>query len=92
VRARLNVLSELPAEWQACLQRWSDLNAQYRVLDDEPVPDANVEYLLYQTLLGAWPLEPYSAEEYGTFIKRIQAYMMKALHEAKVHTSWINTN
>jgi (1->4)-alpha-D-glucan 1-alpha-D-glucosylmutase len=90
VRARLNVLSELPEEWQACVQRWSDLNAQYRVLDDEPVPDASVEYLLYQTLLGAWPLEPYSAEEYGTFIERIQAYMLKALHEAKVHTSWIN--
>jgi (1->4)-alpha-D-glucan 1-alpha-D-glucosylmutase len=92
VRARLNVLSELPEAWQACLQRWSGLNAPYRVLDDEPIPDANVEYLLYQTLLGAWPLEPYSAEEYGTFIKRIQAYMMKALHEAKVHTSWINPN
>jgi (1->4)-alpha-D-glucan 1-alpha-D-glucosylmutase len=92
VRARLNVLSELPEEWQACLQRWSDLNAQYRVLDDEPVPDASVEYLLYQTLLGAWPLEPYSAGEYGTFVERIQAYMMKALHEAKVYTSWINPN
>ena len=57
--ARLNVLSELPHEWQASLQRWSDLNAQYRRdLDDAPVPDANEEYLFYQTLLGAWPLEP----------------------------------
>jgi (1->4)-alpha-D-glucan 1-alpha-D-glucosylmutase len=92
VRARLNVLSELPGEWQACLQRWSDLNAQHRTLDDEPIPDARVEYLLYQSLLGAWPLDPYSAEEYGTFVERLQAYMMKALHEAKVHTSWVNPN
>jgi (1->4)-alpha-D-glucan 1-alpha-D-glucosylmutase len=93
VRARLNALSELPEEWQACLTRWSDLNAQHRlVLDDEPVPDANEECLLYQTLLGAWPLEPYTAEEYAAFVERIQAYMLKALHEAKVHTSWMNPN
>lgn len=91
VRARLNVLSELPGEWQACLQRWSNCHAPYRhTLDEEPVPDANEEYLLYQTLLGAWPLEPYTAAEYATFVERIQAYMLKALHEAKVHTSWIN--
>jgi (1->4)-alpha-D-glucan 1-alpha-D-glucosylmutase len=93
VRARLNVLSELPHEWQSCLQRWSDLNAPYRqTLDEEPVPDANEEYLLYQTLLGAWPLEPYTVDEYTTFVERIQAYMRKALHEAKVHTSWVNPN
>ncbi len=93
VRARLNVLSELPEEWQACLQRWSDCNAPYRhTLDEEPVPDANEEYLLYQTLLGAWPLEPYTAAEYAAFVERIQAYMLKALREAKVHTSWINPN
>ena len=91
VRARLNVLSELPEEWQGCLQRWSALNAQYRQeLDTKPVPGANEEYLLYQTLLGAWPLEPYSAEEYAAFVERIQAHMQKALHEAKVHTSWVN--
>ena len=93
VRARLNVLSELPEEWQACLLRWSDHNAHYRQeLDDGPVPDANEEYLLYQTLLGAWPHEPYTTEEYATFIERIQAYMVKALREAKVHTSWVNPN
>jgi (1->4)-alpha-D-glucan 1-alpha-D-glucosylmutase len=93
VRARLNVLSELPEEWQACLKRWSDLNAQYRQeIDEAPVPDAAVEYFLYQTLLGAWPLEPYTAAEYAAFIERIQAYLLKALHEAKVHTSWINPN
>jgi (1->4)-alpha-D-glucan 1-alpha-D-glucosylmutase len=93
VRARLNVLSELPDEWEACAKRWSELNARHRhSVDDEPVPDASVEYLLYQTLVGAWPLEPYSAEDYGDFIKRIQAYMLKALHEAKTHSSWTNPN
>jgi (1->4)-alpha-D-glucan 1-alpha-D-glucosylmutase len=42
--------------------------------------------------LGAWPLDPYTVEEYAAFVERIQAYMLKALHEAKVHTSWINPN
>jgi (1->4)-alpha-D-glucan 1-alpha-D-glucosylmutase len=62
------------------------------MVEDLRVPDPNEEYLLYQTLVGAWPLEPYSSEEYGEFVKRIQAYMLKVLHEAKVHTSWINPN
>jgi (1->4)-alpha-D-glucan 1-alpha-D-glucosylmutase len=91
VRARLNVLSELPLEWQECVERWSQLNAPHRIdIDEVPAPDANEEYLLYQALLGAWPLEPTSVEEHGQFVERIQAYMTKALHEAKVHTSWIN--
>jgi (1->4)-alpha-D-glucan 1-alpha-D-glucosylmutase len=93
VRARLNVLSEIPAEWQQALQRWSKLNTPHRIhLEDAPVPDANEEYVLYQTLLGAWPLEPYSPEEYAEFVFRIQEYLTKALHEAKVHSSWINPN
>ena len=93
VRARINVLSEMPEEWSACVERWSRLNERLRKPDeDQTIPDANVEYLIYQTLVGAWPLEPYSPEEYAEFVKRIQAYMLKALHEAKVHTSWINPN
>jgi (1->4)-alpha-D-glucan 1-alpha-D-glucosylmutase len=91
VRARLNVLSELPEEWQACLTRWSGLNEKHRQhLDDGPVPDANEEYLLYQTLLGAWPLDPNAVTDYAEFVKRMQAYMLKAMHEAKLHTSWVN--
>lgn len=91
VRARLDVLSELPHDWQECLPRWSKMNAGHRVeLEDLVVPGPNEEYFLYQTLLGAWPLEPYREDEYAQFAGRIQAYMEKAIHEAKVHTSWVN--
>ncbi|MCE9534617.1 MAG: malto-oligosyltrehalose synthase [Planctomycetes bacterium] len=93
VRARLNVLSEFPDDWHKRLVHWNRLNEAHRGwVDDSPVPDANEEYFLYQTLLGAWPLEPCSPEEFADFVKRLQAYMSKALHEAKVHSSWINPN
>lgn len=93
VRARINVLSEIPDEWQAALNRWSKFNAGRRTEVEETLaPDTNEEYLLYQTLLGAWPLEPCAPAVYADFVKRIQAYMRKALQEAKVHTSWINPN
>jgi (1->4)-alpha-D-glucan 1-alpha-D-glucosylmutase len=89
----MNVLSELPGAWHDCLTHWSELNRRHRIeLEELSAPDANEEYLLYQTLVGAWPLEPYSNEEYAEFVKRIQVYMQKAIHEAKVHTSWINPN
>jgi (1->4)-alpha-D-glucan 1-alpha-D-glucosylmutase len=93
VRARLAVLSELPGEWEQALHHWSDLNRPHRTeLEEGTAPDPNEEYLLYQTLLGAWPLEPYSDEEYRAFVERVQGFMQKALHEAKVHSSWINPN
>ncbi len=93
VRARINVLSELPGEWRKRLYRWSRLNKRHRtVLEDGDVPDRNAEYLLYQTLIGAWPVGPVSAAEFAEFVQRIQDYVQKALHEAKVHTSWINPN
>ena len=56
------------------------------------MPDANEEYLLYQTLIGAWPLEPCRRREHARSSNALQAYMLKALHEAKVHSSWINPN
>jgi len=93
VRARINVLSEMPDEWQAAVTRWADLNrAKKRALEGEPAPDANEEYLLYQTLLGAWPSGEFSPNEYQEFKDRIQAYMTKASKEAKVNTSWISPN
>jgi (1->4)-alpha-D-glucan 1-alpha-D-glucosylmutase len=93
VRARINVLSELPNDWRAVVRRWFQQNEVHHVsLGGLVAPDRNDEYLLYQTLVGAWPLEPYTAEEYAGFVARIQQYMDKAVHEAKVHTSWINPN
>lgn len=92
VRARLNVLSETPDEWSRRLELWSRLNARHKVEIEEGLiaPDPNEEYLLYQTLVGTLLCGSNidcSDEEY---IKRIQAYMLKAIREAKVHSSWIN--
>lgn len=93
VRARISVLSELPGEWQRHLLRWARLNrARKGVVDDRPAPSANDEYLLYQTLLGAFPLEELDAQGLDAFRARIGAYMRKATKEAKVHTSWVNPN
>jgi (1->4)-alpha-D-glucan 1-alpha-D-glucosylmutase len=93
VRARINVLSETPGEWYRAIRRWRELNryAKSRV-DGRHAPDANEEYLLYQTLVGTWPLLPMNSEEHQTYVRRIDGYMQKALHEAKVHTSWVNPN
>ena len=92
VRARINVLSEIPGEWQERVSTWTRLNAPLRrKLDGVDAPDANDEYLLYQTLIGAWPIGSFEAER-ETFIARIQAYAEKAVREAKVHTSWTNPN
>ncbi|MFH1574958.1 MAG: malto-oligosyltrehalose synthase [Acidobacteriota bacterium] len=93
VRARINALSEIPGEWKAALTRWRRLNAGKRTrIDGEPAPDRNDEYLVYQTLLGAWPVEDPAGGGMAEFRRRIQAYMLKAAREAKVRTSWINPN
>jgi (1->4)-alpha-D-glucan 1-alpha-D-glucosylmutase len=91
VRARLNILSELPRQWQKCLSRWKRRNKRHRVaLESLDAPDRNDEYLLYQTLIGAWPLGPPPIP--ADFVARMQQYMAKAIREAKVHSSWINPN
>ena len=88
VRARVNVLSEIDKMWLPRLHRWSKWNRPHKTeINGQPVPDKNEECLFYQSLLGAWPLDP--AEEAG-FVSRVSAFMEKALREAKVHTSWIN--
>jgi len=93
VRARLAVLSELASGWQGKVALWSRLNRRLRMpYRGGAAPDRNDEYFLYQTLLGAWPIEPCPLEEFKKFVPRIQHYMQKAVHEAKVHTSWINPN
>ena len=91
VRARINVLSEMPLEWNARVTRWKKLNKKHVIeVDGQFAPDRNEEYLLYQTLIGVWPLSPLDDTQYQAFVDRMTAYMTKALHEAKVHTSWIN--
>ena len=93
VRARINVLSEIPDKWRECLIKWSSLNKKKKsVVEGQEAPDRNEECLLYQTLVGAWPLGRPDETEYDAFKKRIKAYVIKALREAKVNTSWINTN
>ncbi|MBF6569916.1 MAG: malto-oligosyltrehalose synthase [Candidatus Binataceae bacterium] len=93
LRARINVLSEIPEAWEHAVRRWHDFNAPVRTeLDGMSIPDRNEEYLLYQTLVGAWPLLPMNHLEHETFIQRVQDYMLKASKEAKLHTSWISPN
>ena len=79
VRARINLLSEIPEHWMEAVRGWAELNGGYR---RESLPDRNTEYLLYQTLVGAWPIE----------IERVLAYMEKASREAKAQTSWTDPN
>jgi (1->4)-alpha-D-glucan 1-alpha-D-glucosylmutase len=83
----------MPGPWQAALARWGRMNSSKKtVVEDQPAPDRNDEYLLYQTLLGAWPVGPVDAGGMARFRGRIAEYMQKATKEAKVHTSWINPN
>ncbi len=92
-RARLAAISEFPAAWRKSLRRWQARNKNFKKeIDGESAPDANEEYLLYQTLLGTWPLEPLTPETRAVYLQRIQDYMIKALKEAKVNTSWIQPN
>jgi (1->4)-alpha-D-glucan 1-alpha-D-glucosylmutase len=91
VRARLNALSELPGAWKHAASRWARLNRRGRsFIDDHSYPSRNEEYLLYQTLLGTWPLGAMTPEQEGAYRDRIVSYMHKAMREAKVYTSWIN--
>jgi (1->4)-alpha-D-glucan 1-alpha-D-glucosylmutase len=76
VRSRIDILSEIPTEWAEAVTRWSAANARHRT---GALPDRKIEYLLYQTLVGAWPIS----------FERLRDYMRKAAREAKEHTSWI---
>jgi (1->4)-alpha-D-glucan 1-alpha-D-glucosylmutase len=91
VRARLNVLSEIPDEWRQCVARWSRGNKRKKtMIEGQPAPDRNEEYLLYQVLVGAWPVYEMAEKEYEIFKRRIMEYMVKAVREAKANTSWIS--
>jgi (1->4)-alpha-D-glucan 1-alpha-D-glucosylmutase len=86
----------VPQLWRSALPRWRVINRRWkRNLEEAAAPDANEEYLFYQTLLGTWPIDAAGRAEPtvdSEYIERIQAYMAKALKEAKVNTSWIQPN
>lgn len=87
-RARIAALSEIPGEWTSAVSRWKVLNAPHLALQGNfRAPSATFEYMLYQTLLGAWPLG--STIDAG-FVERTQAYALKAAREGKEETSWLN--
>ena len=84
VRARLNVISELPLEWEEKIKYWSKVNSEFKVkLKGTNFPDKNDEYFLYQTIIGSYPFEQ------ENYINRLKEYVIKAVREAKVHTAWL---
>ena len=84
-RMRIMALSEIPGEWTSTVARWKLLNAPHLVTEgDLRAPSATFEYMLYQTLLGAWQPDD------DKFVERIQAYALKAAREGKQETSWLN--
>jgi (1->4)-alpha-D-glucan 1-alpha-D-glucosylmutase len=88
-RARLMALTELPGEWTSAVARWKILNAPHLVIEGTMrAPSATFEYMLYQTLLGAWPLN----QRDDGLLERMQAYAVKAAREGKQETSWLNPN
>jgi (1->4)-alpha-D-glucan 1-alpha-D-glucosylmutase len=128
-RARIAAISELPGLWRRSLRHWRTINRHFaREIEGDRAPDANEEYLLYQTLLGTWPLgsgsrfQPlagsaadspsgpgnqhagdspkrqdaasttWDRDAHEAYVRRIQEYMLKAIKEAKVNSSWIQPN
>jgi (1->4)-alpha-D-glucan 1-alpha-D-glucosylmutase len=88
-RVRIDVLSEMPRLWRQMLVRWRRINRlRKREIDGRPAPGPNQEYLLYQILLGSWPLEKMDDAALAAYGERIAAYMIKASREAKSRTSW----
>ncbi|MGA1839013.1 MAG: malto-oligosyltrehalose synthase [bacterium] len=87
VRARINVLSEIPGEWESHLKNWHRINRRFKKrVNSAYMPDGNDEYFLYQTLIGAFPFD---AGELPQLTDRIKNYIIKAVREAKRHTAWI---
>jgi (1->4)-alpha-D-glucan 1-alpha-D-glucosylmutase len=80
-------------EWETAINRWARMNERHHTdLEGKVAPDRNDEYLLYQTLIGVWPLYKLNETEHAGFTERIRSYMIKAIREAKLNTSWLNPN
>ncbi|MFT3835837.1 MAG: glycogen debranching protein GlgX [Myxococcaceae bacterium] len=94
VRTRLSVLSELPEEWQAQVQKWHELAKPHiREVDGDPAPSPNDAWLFYQTVVGAMPYSGLPAsQERLSFAERVKAYLLKAAREAKERTSWLTAD
>ncbi|MEW6496159.1 MAG: malto-oligosyltrehalose synthase [Cyanobacteriota bacterium] len=87
VRARLNVLSEIPDEWEKQVKTWSELNRSQKInVRGRAVPVPNDEYFFYQTLVGSYP---FNESENASFVGRVKDYMLKSVREAKLHTAWL---
>lgn len=87
VRSRLNVLSEIPDEWEKQVKRWSEINrSQKKDIKGRIIPVSNDEYFLYQTLVGSYPFDE---QENTAFVERVKDYMLKSVREAKLHTAWL---
>jgi (1->4)-alpha-D-glucan 1-alpha-D-glucosylmutase len=89
-RMRINVLSELPDEWQAAVMQWKEINAKHKLKEgDKATPDDNDEYFIYQALIGGFPMEGEADE---AFTERLSAYLIKVVREAKANTDWSEPN
>jgi (1->4)-alpha-D-glucan 1-alpha-D-glucosylmutase len=94
VRARIDVLSEISPLWGLRVREWKRLNSSHKgMVNGRAAPSPDDEYLLYQTLVGAWSLVPSSDKnDQKAFCERMENYMLKAMREAKQNTSWVNRN
>jgi len=92
VRSRINVISEIPEAWGQAVAQWKKHNEKYKqsVKDIGLVPEPNEEYLIYQTLIGFWPLGSKTVSD--ETLDRLKAYLSKSMKEAKAHTSWAQQN
>jgi (1->4)-alpha-D-glucan 1-alpha-D-glucosylmutase len=91
-RARINVLSELPGEWGRSVRRWARMNSRWKTeINEALVPDPKDEILFYQTLVGSWNIESPAHRTPGAK-DRLVSFMLKAVREAKAHTSWTDPN
>jgi (1->4)-alpha-D-glucan 1-alpha-D-glucosylmutase len=86
VRARINVLSEMPEEWIKKVKTWNRINKQFKKRKNGYlIPDNNLEYFIYQTLIGSYP---FNIENNENYLHRIKQYLIKSMREAKEHSSW----
>jgi len=91
VRARISVLSHCPNEWRAAINRWSRLNRKLkRKIEGALAPHRADEYVLYQTLVGTWPVNGIREADRASYVARLQDYMIKVIREAGRFSNWIN--